>query len=224
MAKFFRGPGSKAHFLLNFIPLSIIFGIFLLSIVMKDNNLPALQSLYVPTTKNDFYNVLSNAWDKNQAFVMYNYDFGAGSDQMRKVREALYVGFSSCAVTHPEYYTGIQLSANITGDYESCAMEIAFDSDDENISFDKLSEERTLAVEMADVLLDSFIDENANGHKKADISTNVWYNKTRVPPRLGLAERSMGNSLNAVPMLFVLQRKEPPRRTALIRRDADGFS
>ncbi len=53
VSKFFRGPGSKVHFLLNFIPLSIIFGIFLFGIVMKDNNLPEGNNTYTlskPTT------------------------------------------------------------------------------------------------------------------------------------------------------------------------------
>ena len=84
MAKFFRGPGSKAHFLLNFIPLSIIFGIFLFSIVMKDNNLPGENNIYTltkPTTIHSVFkrDTVTHKLKKGERIRILGYDNGSSA-------------------------------------------------------------------------------------------------------------------------------------------------
>ena len=84
MSKFFRGPGSKVHFLLNFIPFIIIFGIFLFSIVMKDNKLPEGNNYYTltkPTTIHSVFkrDTVTHKLKKGEKIKILGYEHGSNT-------------------------------------------------------------------------------------------------------------------------------------------------
>jgi hypothetical protein len=134
---------------------------------MKENNMPPLQSLYTPTTKNDFYNVLTNAWDNNQAFVVYNYDFGVGSENMRIVRENLYSGFNLAGLTHPESSTNLVMIAEISGDTEESVLKVSFDSEEKALSYGKIVDDKKTAEEIAGTVVSELFAGNENGRRKS---------------------------------------------------------
>ena len=135
---------------------------------MKDNNMPPLQALYVPVTENDFYNELTNAWDNNQAFVMYNYSFGAGSESMRVVKENLYRGFYLAEMAHPELATGISIDAVVNGKGSESVLEVRFDSEADSAGFDVLMSEKEKASEWADSIVSDLFDGTESARIKAD--------------------------------------------------------
>ncbi|MBQ8758879.1 MAG: hypothetical protein IJZ20_04215, partial [Clostridia bacterium] len=124
--------------------------------------------LYTPVTKNDFYNVLTNAWDNNQAFVMYNYDFGAGSEYMRAVQENLYSGFQLAGISHPELSSGLYMLAVAKDNGKGCVLEVRFESEDKDKGFDGLMEEKLQAEMLAESIIEEMFDGSEAPEIKAD--------------------------------------------------------
>lgn len=135
---------------------------------MKDNNLPPLQALYVPTTQNDFYNVLSNAWDKNQAFVMYNYEYGSGSEQMRVINENLGIAYDQCVMFRPELFTYTSLSRTSASDGKTTELKMDFAPGADGYTYERLTSEKAMARTKAEQLVAGLVSESDTGLQKAD--------------------------------------------------------
>ena len=136
---------------------------------MKENNMPPLQSLYVPTTKNDFYNVLTNAWDKNQAFVVYNYDFGPGSEQMRVLTENINDAYNTCSVHHPELATFVTMKIATKAVEGGSEVTLSFVPENEGACYDSMISERKAAEAIAGDIVSKMFTGNENGIERADI-------------------------------------------------------
>ena len=121
------------------------------------NNVPELELLMAPDEPTEFYNEFTNAWENSQAFIMYTYPYGSGSEQMRIITEKCYEGYMLASEHHPELATHISVGTETkSSENNSSVFTLTFSSAEKSYTYEQLCQmyrgARKAATEIAPAL------------------------------------------------------------------------
>ncbi len=148
---------------------------------------PELEVLYtVPETALEFYNEFANAWGNSQAFLMFDYNYGVNSDDMRRVTEACMAAFRKAAEYNPELGTYLYINAETKGTTSKCTLKISFTSNEETLSTEVLFENASVAKAKARELVATVTASCTTDLEKADaihdyLAKNIEYDHSFAP-------------------------------------------
>lgn len=132
------------------------------------NVVKELEVLSAPVTASEFYNEFTNAWENSQAFLIYEYDYALGNDNIRKIKEECFEAFRVLTEHNPEYATYMALNMEIQSDNRKSTIKLSFSSSCEEYTYEELC---TNSVEASGISKD-IITEITQGYttdiEKAD--------------------------------------------------------
>lgn len=108
----------------------------------KTYNLSPLKALYVPTGTDNFYSDITNAWDNNQAFLVYSIDDGTAS-----AAEKASLAYTAAAQAYPEKAAYIAMDIGIS---ENELLTLSFYSETEEYTYSELCENAQKAKSIAE--------------------------------------------------------------------------
>ncbi len=150
-------------------------------------SVPELEVLYnAPETTEKFYNEFANAWGNSQAFLMFDYNYGANSDDMRRVTEACMEAFQKTYEYQPQLGTYLSIRTETKGTTSKCTLKVNFVSDEETLSVETLFENASVAKAKAQELAATVTAGCTTDLEKADaihdyLADNVEYDHSFAP-------------------------------------------
>lgn len=142
------------------------------------NAVKELEVLKAPVEANEFYNELTNAWENSQAFLIYEYDYMPGDDNIRKVKEEVFEAFRILTEHNPEYSTYISLNMEIQAQSSISTMKLNFSSNCDEFTYEELCKNSVQAMTISKDITDEVTQNCTTDIEKANAIHDYLCEKT----------------------------------------------